>query len=202
MDNPIFRKLPSNGKRVYIYMLNKISYNSDNPFFIELTYWEMKGVISPKTMSKMLKILIDIQFIRKVYRGSAWGCRKVNSLYEIIGPNRNVYSTPDGGFVMLFKGLLKNTKFKKLSGSAFVRYIYLRAAFDPEKYLKDKTVELPHLLLEDMMSADTMTNTTKELVNAGFIEVERYGNSTPKRTNSIYKFVGKWKFYYYKGWRI
>ena len=105
-------------------------------------------------------------------------------------------------FVMIYYGLLEDPNFKSLSFSAQTLYIYMRRQFKPNRE-DPLTFELPHSRMKDVMSSRTQTRATKELEEAGFIKVEYRGKSFgSQKIPSLYRYTGKWAFFYYKGYVI
>ena len=78
-------------------------------------------------------------------------------------------------FVMVRRDLLKDPKWRKLSSSAKVLYIYIRSKFN---YKTFSEVTLAYSEVKDMMSSRTVSSAFKELQREGFIEINRTGNET------------------------
>ena len=100
-------------------------------------------------------------------------------------------------FVAVFKALLKDSQWRGLSSSAKVIYIYLRGKFNTETLSK---VTLAYSEVDDMMSAATISRAFKELQEKGFIEKVKHGGLFGGVC--VYKFVGPFKDFYYKGYKV
>jgi hypothetical protein len=98
---------------------------------------------------------------------------------------------------MLRIDLLKDPEWRKISSSAKIIYIYLRAKFN---YKTLSEVTLTYSEMKDVMSTRTMSEALKELVKGGWIIRANYGGLFSG--SSTYKFNGKYKDFYYKGARI
>jgi len=109
--------------------------------------------------------------------------------------SRNKHKAPP--FVMVRRDLLKDPEWRKLSSSAKVIYIYLRAKFN---YKTLQEVSLAYLEVKDMMSSKTISKAFKELQQAGFIEKTKHGGLFGGVC--AYKFIGQFKDFYYKGYAI
>lgn len=100
-------------------------------------------------------------------------------------------------FVAVRRDLLKDPKWRKLSSSAIVIYIYLRSKFN---YRTFSEVTLTYSEMKDMMSSKTVSRAFKELLSLGFIEKTKdgglYGGTC------AYKFIGEFKDFYYKGYAV
>ena len=100
-------------------------------------------------------------------------------------------------FVMVRRDLLKDPEWRKLSSSAKVLYIYLRAKFN---YKTLQEVTLAYSEVKDMMSSKTVSQAFKDLQQAGFIEKTKHGGLFGGVC--AYKFTGQFKDFYYKGYAI
>ena len=100
-------------------------------------------------------------------------------------------------FVMIRKDLLKDPEWRKLSSSAKVLYIYLRAKFN---YRTLSEVTLAYSEVKDMMSSKTISRVFKELTKEGWIERVKLGGLYGRI--STYKFIGQYKDFYLKGYAI
>ena len=98
---------------------------------------------------------------------------------------------------MVFHDLLKAPGWRRLSSSAKVLYIYLRAKFN---YKTFQEVTLAYSEVKDMMSSKTISSAFKELQQAGFIEKTKHGGLFGGVC--AYKFIGQFKDFYYKGYAI
>jgi hypothetical protein len=100
-------------------------------------------------------------------------------------------------FVMVRRDLLEDPEWQKLSSSAKVIYIYLRAKFN---YKTFQEMTLAYSEVKDMMSSKTISKAFKELQSAGFIEKTKHGGLFGGVC--VYKFIGQYKDFYYKGYAI
>ncbi|MCX5750866.1 MAG: hypothetical protein NT099_04255 [Candidatus Saganbacteria bacterium] len=100
-------------------------------------------------------------------------------------------------FVMLRKDLLKDPEWQRLSSSAKIIYIYLRAKFNCKTYSE---VSLSYSEVKDMMSTKTISRAFKELQEKGFIEKVKQGGLFGGICS--YKFIGPYKDFFYKGYRV
>ena len=98
---------------------------------------------------------------------------------------------------MLRRDLIKAPEWRRLSSSAKVLYLYLRAKFN-HKTLSEVT--LAYSEMKDIMSSKTMSRAFKELMKNGFIEKTKNGGLYGGLTH--YRFVGKYKDFYYQGYRV
>lgn len=100
-------------------------------------------------------------------------------------------------FVMVRRDLLKDAEWRKLSSSAKIIYIYLRAKFNYKTY---SDVTLAYSEIKDMLSSRTISKAFKELIKGGWIERVTPGGLFGGVT--VYKFIGQYKDFYYKGYTI
>jgi DNA-binding transcriptional ArsR family regulator len=100
-------------------------------------------------------------------------------------------------FVMVRRDLLKDPEWRKLSSSAKLIYIYLRAKFNYKTYSE---VTLAYSEMKDMMSSKTVSRAFQELRDKGFIEKIKQGGLFGGVC--AYKFIGQFKDFYYKGYPI
>ena len=100
-------------------------------------------------------------------------------------------------FVMIRRDLLKDLEWRKLSNSAKIVYIYLRVKFN-HKTVSDVT--LAYSEIKDMLSSRTISKAFKELIKNGWIERVKRGGLLGGVT--VYKFIGQYKDFYYKGYTI
>ena len=100
-------------------------------------------------------------------------------------------------FVMVRHDLLRDLNWRKLSSSAKVIYVYLRAKFN---YKTFQEVSLAYSEVKDMMSSKTISRAFKELQQAGFIEKTKHGGLYGGVC--AYKFVGQFRDFFYKGYAI
>lgn len=100
-------------------------------------------------------------------------------------------------FVMIRRDLLKDSEWRKLSSSAKVLYIYLRTKFN---YKTFSDVTLAYSEVKDMMSSKTTSRAFKELSKGGWIEKTKHGGLFGGVC--AYRFIGPYKDFYYKGFKI
>lgn len=100
-------------------------------------------------------------------------------------------------FVAIYKALLKQVEWRALSSSAKVIYIYLRGKFNTETLSE---VSLAYSEISDMMSTKTISRAFKELQEKGFIEKTKYGGLYGGVCK--YKFIGEFKEFHYKGFKV
>lgn len=97
-------------------------------------------------------------------------------------------------FVMIRRDLLKDPEFRKLSSSAIILYIYLRAKFN---YKTLSEVTLAYSEMKGILSTKTISKAFKELQDARWIEKTKHGGLYGGVC--AYKFIGPYKDFYYKG---
>jgi len=100
-------------------------------------------------------------------------------------------------FVAVRFDLLKDPGWRKLSSSAKVLYIYLRAKFN---YKTFSEVTLAYSEMKDMMSSKTIRKAFIELMDGSWIEQTKHGGLFGGVCK--YKFIGPYKDFYYKGYAI
>ena len=100
-------------------------------------------------------------------------------------------------FVALYKALLKDSDWRSLSSSAKVLYIYLRGKFNTSTFSE---VTLAYSEVSDMMTPKTISRAFKDLIKAGFIEKTKHGGLFGGVCK--YKFIGEFKDFHYKGYKI
>jgi hypothetical protein len=100
-------------------------------------------------------------------------------------------------FVMIYRDMLKDPDWRKLSNSAKIVYIYLRSKFNSSDLSE---VGLSYSEIKDMISSATLSNAFKELTTKKWIEKTKYGGLFGGVCK--YKFVGKYKDFFYKGFRV
>lgn len=100
-------------------------------------------------------------------------------------------------FVAVYRSLLKDPTWRKLSSSAKVIYIYLRSKFNDATLSE---VTLAYSEIQDMMSTQTISNAFKELQESGFIEKVKNGGMYGGATS--YKFLGEHRHFHYKGFKV
>lgn len=100
-------------------------------------------------------------------------------------------------FIMVFKALLKDPSWRKLSNSAKIIYIYMRGKFNSETL---SVVTLAYSEMQDMMSSRTISKGFKELQEAGFIEKVKQGGLFGGICS--YRFIGQYRDFYYKGYVV
>lgn len=97
-------------------------------------------------------------------------------------------------FVMIFLDLLKDPKWRNLSSSAKITYIYMRSKFN-RKDLNE--ISLTYSEMADLMSKTTLSSAFKELIVNEFIKKTKKGGLYGGKCK--YKFIGKYKEFYYNG---
>jgi hypothetical protein len=100
-------------------------------------------------------------------------------------------------FVAIYKALLKNPEWRNLPSSAKVLYVYMRGKFNAETLSE---VSLAYSEVDDMFSTSTISKAFKELQDKGFIEKTKYGGLYGGVCR--YKFIGEFKDYHYKGYKV
>jgi len=100
-------------------------------------------------------------------------------------------------FVALYKALLKDQNWRKLSSSSKVVYVYLRNKFNTNSLSQ---VSLSYVEIGDMMSTGTVNRAFKELQQKGFIEKTKQGGLFGGVC--LYKFIGPFKDFHYKGYPV
>lgn len=100
-------------------------------------------------------------------------------------------------FVALYKALLKDTGWRQLSSSAKVIYMYLRSKFNTNTLSE---VSLAYSEVNDMLSTRTISKAFKELQDKGFIEKVKHGGLFGGVCT--YKFIGPFKDFHYKGYKV
>jgi len=104
-------------------------------------------------------------------------------------------------FVMIYHDMLWDPDFIKLSNSAKVVYFYMREKFN---YKTLNEVSLTYTEMKDVVSTRTMYRALEELQKIGFIvKIKKGGLSYGTYRNvAKYKFNGKFKEYYYRGFKV
>lgn len=100
-------------------------------------------------------------------------------------------------FTAVYLDLLRDPIWRKLSNSAKVTYIHLRAKFNHETL---SIVTLTYSEMKDMMSSKTLSKAFKELMKNKLIEKVRYGGLYGRACR--YKFLGEYKYFYYQGHKV
>ena len=100
-------------------------------------------------------------------------------------------------FVALYKALLKDPSWRAISSSAKVVYIYMRSKFNTSTFGE---VSLAYSEISDMMSTKTISRAFKELLDKGFIEKTKHGGLYGGVCK--YKFIGEFKDFHYKGYKV
>jgi len=103
-------------------------------------------------------------------------------------------------FVAVYRALLKDQAFRSLSSSAKVLYIYLRSKFNTETFSEVSLAYSEMKGVKGLASSRTISEAFQELQKAGFIEKTKYGGLYGGVCK--YKFVGEFKDYYYKGFKV
>lgn len=104
---------------------------------------------------------------------------------------------PSRPFVMVYKDLLKDPEWRKLSSSSKVVYIYLRSKFNRETLGE---VSLAYSEMRDMMSSKTISRSFKELQERKFIEKIKYGGLFGG--TCTYRFTGPHRCFPFKGYSV
>ncbi len=98
-------------------------------------------------------------------------------------------------FVLVYKDLLDDPEWRKLSSAAKVLYIYFRGKYHPDN-INPATgipeVKLRYREMADVLHPESMRRAISELVQANFIAISQKGGKT---SPSAYKFVGQWAFF-------
>jgi len=102
-------------------------------------------------------------------------------------------------FVPLRRDLMKDPVWRKLSSSAKIAYVYLRGKFHPQN-TEINEVSLTYSEMKDMMSSKTLSRAFKELQETGFIEKTKDGGMFGGACR--YKFIGAFKDFYVRGYRV
>jgi len=100
-------------------------------------------------------------------------------------------------FVMIRRDILKDPKWQKLSSGAMVVWIYLRAKFN---YKTLSEVTLTYSEMEGVMTSKPFKRALEELMNEGWIKKTKQGGMYGGVCK--YKFIGKYKDFFYQGRRI
>jgi len=100
-------------------------------------------------------------------------------------------------FVALYKELLRDSNWRSLSFSAMVIYVYMRGKFNTSTFSE---VSLAYSEMKDMMSTKTMSKAFKELQKKGFIVKTKHGGLYGGVCK--YKFIGQFRHFHYKGYRV
>lgn len=96
---------------------------------------------------------------------------------------------------MISYDLLKDPKWKQISSSAKVLYIYLRSKFNPKEQTLGE-VSLAYAEMKGIMNTATMSKGLKELQREGFIEKTSQGGLFGNKNK--FRFKGEHKYFYYK----
>ena len=86
LNDPEWRKLSSSAKVLYIYLRSKFSYKTHKD--LTLSYSEMKDMMSPATVSKAFKELIDNKWVEKIKEG---GLFAGSNIYKLNGQYKDFY---------------------------------------------------------------------------------------------------------------
>lgn len=100
-------------------------------------------------------------------------------------------------FIMVFKKMLDDPEWRRLSSSAKVVWLYMRSKFN---YRDLGEVSLTYSEMADLMSSRTFRRAKKELEKEGWIEVCKFGGLFGGKCT--YTFKGKFKDFYVKGRKI
>jgi len=91
-------------------------------------------------------------------------------------------------FVMVRCDLLKDPEWKKLTNSAKILWIYLRAKYN---YKTKDNITLAYIEMEGILSGKTFSRAIKELIDNNWIEKTKQGGLYGGLCS--YKFNGKYK---------
>ena len=100
-------------------------------------------------------------------------------------------------FVAVRKDMLRDPEWRKLSFSAMVLYLYMRAKFNTKTL---GTVSLPYSEMKDMMSSKTVSKAFKTLEEKGWIKKTKQGGMYGGAC--IYEFSGPYRHFWYKKGRV
>lgn len=100
-------------------------------------------------------------------------------------------------FIAVYRLLLKDSKWRQLSSSAKVLYLYLRSKFNIQNLGE---VSLAYSEVQDMMSTKTISRAFKELEINGFIKKTKQGGLYGGVCK--YAFIGPHAAFYYKGYKV
>ena len=100
-------------------------------------------------------------------------------------------------FVAVYRALLKDPGWRNLSSSAKVIYVYMRSKFNTSTFSE---VSLAYSEVDDMMSSRTISRAFEELQKTGFIEKTKLGGLYGGVCK--YKFIGEFKDFHYKGYKV
>ena len=86
LSDPVWRKLSSSSKVLYIYLRAKFNYKTFSE--VSLSYSEVSDIMCSKTTSKAFKELQKTGFIEKTKEGGLFGgvCA-----YKFLGPYKDFY---------------------------------------------------------------------------------------------------------------
>lgn len=98
---------------------------------------------------------------------------------------------------MLRRDLLKDPEWRKLSSSAKILYIYLRSKFNNSTLGE---VALAYSEIKDIMSSKTTSKAYKDLLQGKWIEKVKAGGLYGGVCT--YKFIGRYKDFFYQGWKV
>lgn len=96
-------------------------------------------------------------------------------------------------FVMVRKDLLQDLEWKKLTSGAKILWLYLRNYWD---YSNSKETSVTYSQMKGIMSSRAMSRALKELLDNNWIENTKKGGLF--KGISKYKFIGRYKDFYYK----
>ena len=99
-------------------------------------------------------------------------------------------------FIMVRKDLLKDKEWQELPNSAKILYIYLRGKFN-HKTLSEVSLAYSEV---KFMNTSTISRGFKILQEKGFVEKTKKGGLFGGVTT--YRFIGKYKDFYYRGFSI
>lgn len=103
-------------------------------------------------------------------------------------------------FVAIYKSLLKDQPWRRLSSSAKVLYIYMRGKFNTDTLSEVSLAYSEMKGIKGLASSKTISSAFSELQKAGFIEKTKHGGLYGGVCK--YKFIGPFKDFHYKGHKV
>lgn len=98
---------------------------------------------------------------------------------------------------MIYRDLLKDPKWRKLSNRAKIVYIYMRSKFNKETLSK---ITLTYSEMKEVMKPKSMSRAIKELIKENWVEKVEQGGLLGGK--SVYIFKGEYRHFYYKGFKV
>ena len=93
--------------------------------------------------------------------------------------------------------MLKSPEWRKLSSSAKVVWVYMRAKFNTKTFSE---ITLTYSEMADLMAPATLKRSFKELIDCGFIVKTKQGGLMGESNH--YQFNGQFKHFHYKGFKV